>query len=245
MNPLSFAAGVLHRQVRKARYRSLHRRFRDFSMIPASQFVENLFLAERVRSIPGCVVECGVWRGGMSAALATVLGPERSYFLFDSFEGLPPARDLDGEEAIRWQAEKNAPTYHDNCTAGPEFAREAMARSGARKYELVKGWFEQTVPTFCFPGPIALLRLDGDWYDSTMVCLEHLFPQVAPNGLVIVDDYFSWDGCSRAVHDFLSRRSAAERVRSLGETCFVQKQPSAVVPAVSVAVPAAAATGSR
>jgi O-methyltransferase len=223
MNLIPLALSLLSRQRRAARYRALHRRFRAYSMIQTTAFVENLFLAERVKPIPGCVVECGVWRGGMSAALAAVLGPDRSYFLFDSFEGLPPAREIDGESALRWQAEKCGATYHDNCTAGPEFAREAMELSGARNYQLVQGWFEKTVPNFRFPGLIALLRLDADWYDSTMVCLEHLFGQVAPGGLVVLDDYYTWDGCARAVHDYLSRHPGGERIRSLGQTCFLQK----------------------
>ena len=88
------------------------------------------------------------------------------------------------------------------------------------------GWFHETLTTFTLPEPIALLRLDADWYDSTMVCLENLFDRVAPGGLVVLDDYFAWDGCSRALHDFLSRRSAAEKIRSLGETCYLVKLPS-------------------
>lgn len=230
MNPLSLALGILGRQQRKLHYRAVAGRFRDFTMIPRHQFVENLFLAERVRNLAGCVVECGVWRGGMSAGLATVLGPDRAYYLFDSFEGLPPAGQLDGAHATQWQKEGTSPEFHDNCSAGPEFAREAMSRSGARNVQLVQGWFDRTVPGYRFPQPIALLRLDGDWYDSTMVCLEHLFPQVAPYGLIIIDDYFAWDGCARAVHDYLSRHSRRERIRGQAEVCFLQKLPPEEAP---------------
>ena len=49
-----------------------------------------------------------------------------------------------------------------------------------------------------------MLRLDGDWYESTRVCLENLYPHVAPGGIVIVDDYYNWDGCARAVNEFVS-----------------------------------------
>ncbi|MEP6810360.1 MAG: TylF/MycF/NovP-related O-methyltransferase [Chthoniobacterales bacterium] len=194
-------------------------------MIPQEIYVDNLVLAERVAGLRGCVVECGVWRGGMSAGLATVLGPERDYFLFDSFEGLPPAKRIDGEAALKWQSDYASPAYFDNCTAPVSFARRAMELSGVTSFQLVEGWFDDTLVGFVPQEPIVLLRLDGDWYDSTMTCLEALFDYVIPDGLIVVDDYHIWDGCSRAVHDFLSRRSAVERIESLGNICFVKKRP--------------------
>ena len=194
-------------------------------MVRPESYIDNMRIAERLRkaNLQGCVLECGVWRGGMIAGLVTLLGSERDYFLFDSFEGLPPAKQVDGEGALRWQANTGVAEYFDNCSAPPEFASEAMRIAGARSFSLIKGWFNETVPKFKPPSPIALLRLDGDWYESTMVCLVHLFDEVAPGGIVILDDYYTWDGCCRALHDFLSKRSAVERVRSLGNVCFLQK----------------------
>lgn len=211
--------------ISEARLRRVYRKFRPFTMVPPEWYIDNMRLAERVRKaeLQGCVLECGVWRGGMIAGLATLLGSDRDYFLFDSFEGLPPAKQVDGESALRWQANTGAPEHFDNCSAPPEFASEAMRIAGATSFSLVKGWFNETVPKFKPPSPIALLRLDGDWYESTMVCLVHLFDEVAPGGIVILDDYYTWDGCSRALHDFLSKRSAVERVRSLGNVCFLEK----------------------
>jgi O-methyltransferase len=210
-----------------ARFRNIYRSLQTFTMIPKDSYVDNLILARRVRDLPGCVVECGVWRGGMSAGIGKVLGTEREYFLFDSFEGLPPAKEIDGKSALDWQKAKDSPWYHDNCTAGPEFAEQAMKVAGIKSFHLKKGWFDQTLPGFKPPAPIALLRLDGDWYDSTMVCLSHLFDFVAPGGLIVLDDYHFWDGCSRALHDFLSRRSAPERIQSIGAVCFLEKKPPA------------------
>lgn len=205
----------------------IYDRFASFTMIPQPIYLDNLRLAQRVATLPGSVVECGVWRGGMSAGLATVLGPERAYLLFDSFEGLPPAKEIDGEAAVRWQRDTTSPTYYDNCTAPAEFAERAMQSAGIAAPHLIKGWFETTLPGFVPPGPIALLRLDADWYESTMVCLESLFDRVAPGGLIVLDDYYTWDGCSRAVHDFLSRRCAPERIRNLNDTCYLVKaQPA-------------------
>jgi hypothetical protein len=59
---------------------------------------------------------------------------------------------------------------------------------------------------------------------SSMICLESLFDHVAPKGLIVLDDYYAWDGCSRALHDFLSRRTAVERIRNHGEICVVEKR---------------------
>ena len=102
-----------------------------------------------------------------------------------------------------------------------------MRLSGVPNYKLVKGWFENTLPEFDPPAPIAVLRLDGDWYDSTMVALESLFKHLSPDGIVILDDYYAWDGCSRAVHDFLSRHQLAARVTQRYDICVIEpRQPA-------------------
>src|SRR5690348_7511798 len=82
---------------RYVRFLRIHAKYSDLTMIPASTYAKNLMIAENyIRSVPGCVVECGTWRGGMIAGIADVLGAERDYFLFDSFEGLPAAGEIDG-----------------------------------------------------------------------------------------------------------------------------------------------------
>lgn len=215
------------RQLRKRRrFAHTYKQFQNFTMISADAFADNLVLADRVRNVSGCIVECGVWRGGMSAGLASMFGAGREYFLFDSFEGLPPAREIDGRAALKWQQDVDAPNYFDNCSASVEFALEAMGRTEAKAFHLVEGWFEHTLPNFRPPSPIALLRLDADWYESTMVCLKHLFDHLAPGGLLLLDDYYQWDGCSRALHDFLSHRCAVERIRNLNNLCYLQKRAS-------------------
>lgn len=66
--------------------------------------------------------------------------------------------------------------------------------------------------------------MDGDWYKSTYTILDSLFPYVNENGLVIIDDYYHWDGCSRAVHDYLSVNKRAERISSYRGVCFINKR---------------------
>lgn len=187
-------------------------------MIHEAAYVNNLELCARFSAIPGCVVECGVWRGGMIAGMAEVLGAGRQYFLFDSFEGLPPAsEDRDGASAVAWQKNANSPVHYNNCTAAEEEAAAAMKLSGATSFSLVKGWFNETIPRFIPASGIAVLRLDCDWYESTRVCLENLYPHVAPGGVVIIDDYYIWDGCARAVNEFMASFGAPAAVPRLSQ----------------------------
>jgi hypothetical protein len=207
----------------RVRLKKIYSRFREYTMVPDNVYLENLRLAARVLQLEGCVVECGVWKGGMTAGIATVLGGSRRYYLFDSFEGLPEAKVVDGPAAVQWQQDVKSPYYFDNCTASLEEVKTLMNAFEGIEFKIVKGWFETTTKEYSNIEPIALLRLDGDWYDSTMTCLENFFDRVVPGGLIIIDDYFMWDGCSRAVHDFLSKRSAMERIFSQNGVCYIQR----------------------
>lgn len=199
-------------------------RYHDFTMIPRALYLDNLKLVYNFRHVPGCVVECGVWRGGMIAGIASMF-PKRHYYLFDSFEGLPPAQEIDGARALAWQNNPSGESYYDNCRAEMNFAEEAM-KTTAAKFNIVKGWFQQTLPVAEFSDEIAVLRLDADWYDSTYECLKNLYPRVAVGGIIILDDYYTWDGCSRAVHDYLSGNSLPSRIHktSLGTPYVVKKE---------------------
>ncbi len=160
----------------------------------------------------------------MIAGMASLLGKDRSYFLYDSFKGLPPAKEIDGASALAWQQDKDPNNYYDNCTADEADALAAMQKAGIREPKLVKGWFNETLPGTSFTEGIAILRLDADWYDSTMDILQNLFDQVNPNGLILIDDYYTWDGCTRAVHDYLSKNQRTERIRSFGGVGYIVKE---------------------
>jgi len=202
--PSAFVSMLQRRRLRSA-FRRTYRKYAAYTMIHEAKYVDNLELCALYSTIEGCVVECGAWRGGMSAGMTEVLGANRQYFLFDSFEGLPLAREeFDGASAIAWQKNSSSPKYYNNCTAAEAEASSAMKLSGATSFSLVKGWFNETIPRFTPPCEIAVLYLDGDWYDSTRVCLENLYPHVAPGGLIVIDDYYTWDGCARATNEFLA-----------------------------------------
>jgi len=165
--------------------------------------------------IPGALVECGVWNGGSSAMMALAhmfssTTPQRELHLFDSFEGLPePRSDKDGSEAVSYAANRanGSLVSIQECVGALEENRDLLQHSIKYPPELLHyhvGWFENTVPTSAPTMPqIALLRLDGDWYESTRVCLQHLYPHVVRGGVVVVDDYGHWQGCRSAVDEFV------------------------------------------
>jgi O-methyltransferase len=203
--------------------RSLYDKYKGFTMISESTFLANLKLCWAYKDVPGIIIECGVWRGGMIAAISEVLGNQRKYYLFDSFEGLPPVQEIDGEAAKKWQSDTFGTMYHDNCKAEQSYAREAMDLANCYNYHLVKGWFSDTLPSFNSEEQIAILRLDGDWYESTIQCLTALYPKVTSGGVIILDDYYTWDGCSKALHDYLSAHSLPDKIYQIHGNCYLIK----------------------
>jgi len=170
--------------------------------------------------IKGCLVECGVARGGSATLMmlaSRALGGNRNLFLFDSFEGLPEPTEEDG--VLRNPRSKDRAS--DDLTAGhclgtvPE-VRQLLESFGfpMQNIHLVKGWFQNTLPTWkthLGRESIALLRLDGDWYESTKCCLENLYDCVVFGGVVIVDDY-ELVGCKKATDEFLTGRGISPKI---------------------------------
>jgi O-methyltransferase len=201
------------------RFRRLYHKYRQYTMIPEISYADNLRLSANVAAVEGSIVECGTWRGGMIAGIAEILGKQRRYYLCDSFQGLPLAKEIDGDAARAWQADTKGPWYHDNCRASEEDAKAAMLLSGANDYKILRGWFEETLPRFPRE-PIALLRMDADWYDSTKCILENLAHRVVPGGLIVIDDYYTWEGCTLAVNEFAVRNKWQIRQSRFG-VCYV------------------------
>ena len=173
----------------------------------------------------------------MSCGLLATAPGARAFHFLDSFEGMPPVDEIDGNRALEWERDTQGCQYFDNNRADlDEF--EALVRKVARADQdlhIHKGWFAETLPNFPRDCAIAVLRLDGDWYESTMTCLENLYDQVLPGGIIIIDDYQDWDGCTRAVHDFLSARKAVEGIRQtrFGRVYNIVKMPAGdIVPPV-------------
>jgi len=173
-------------------------------------------------SISGALVECGVWKGGSSgmmalAHMASCPRANRELHLFDSFEGLPePRSDKDGAAAVEYAHNRASGALRsiNECVGTLQENRDLLERQLQYPSDLLSyhvGWFENTVPQSAVGiSKIALLRLDGDWYESTRVCLAHLYPQVVTGGVVVIDDYGHHEGCRKAVDEFL--KSLAEPV---------------------------------
>jgi O-methyltransferase len=211
-----------------------------------------LALADSVRhlvscEVPGAVVECGVWRGGSMLAVARTLQEvgqtNRELYLFDTFEGMtsPSAEDVhwSGPSAASLLAnEPNSDTSTLWARATLDQVRTVMESSSypSSRVHLIKGRVEDTVPDRA-PGEIALLRLDTDWYASTKHELVHLYPRLAPNGILIVDDYGCWRGARQATDEYFSEHVPAPllvRIDESGVRLAVKPNiaPTASMPAI-------------
>jgi O-methyltransferase len=162
--------------------------------------------------VPGAIVECGVWRGGnMMAAALTLqhLGVTRPIYLFDTFEGMtaPEGMDVDysGVSArVEFDRLRRRPEKTQWCEASLDEVCANMSATGYRSalIHFVKGPVELTLSDAA-PADIALLRLDTDWYASTLHELQCLYPRVSRRGVVVIDDYGHWEGARRAVDEYL------------------------------------------
>src|SRR5262249_53244417 len=126
------------------------------------------------------------------------------------FEGLPePDAQKDGDVAVEYADERARGTLTSigQCVGPLETNQRLIHETIGYPRALTQyhmGWFQETVPQATDVGPIALLRLDGDWYESTKICLEHLYPRVCSRGIVVIDDYGKWPGCRRALDEYMA-----------------------------------------
>ncbi len=169
--------------------------------------------------VPGDLVETGVWRGGASILMRAVLkaygDTDRCVWLADSFEGLPRANgELWPPDAEDRLADFNAYLGVSLEQVQANFARYGLLDSQVR---FLKGWFRDTLPTAPMDR-IAVLRLDGDMYESTMDTFRALYGKVQPGGYVIVDDYGALANCRAAVDDFRASRGIVETIETVDWT---------------------------
>lgn len=153
------------------------------------------------RGVPGDLIETGVWRGGAVIFMRGILKAHgdttRRVWVADSFEGLPKP------DVERFPEDAGDPHWVYPVAVSLEAVKENFEKYGLLDDQVVflKGWFRDTLPT----APIerlAVLRLDGDMYESTIVALDALYPKVSVGGYVIVDDYGAVEGCRKAVDTY-------------------------------------------
>ena len=165
-------------------------------------------------NIEGDLVECGVWRGGCSIAIARTLeklGSEKKVYLFDTFEGMtePTTFDkkasgnLDAHEKFRKLQKDN---YNEWCYASLEDVKNSFSKYNLLSHaEFIKGDVKKTLKKINnVPQKISLLRLDTDWYESTKIELEILYPLLQSKGVLLIDDYGSWEGARKAVDEYMN-----------------------------------------
>lgn len=163
--------------------------------------------------VPGDLIETGVWRGGACIFMRGILkaygDTDRTVWVADSFDGLPPPDPA-------WPADRND-LHHTNRYLA---VHEAEVQRNFRLYgmwddqvRLLKGWFKDTLPAAPI-NKLAVLRLDGDMYGSTMDALTALYPKVSRGGFVIVDDYFL-EPCREAVRDYRDARGIDDPIENI------------------------------
>ncbi len=176
------------------------------SMLPLARLdhVEDCLRLIASEGIPGDVIECGVWRGGccifMRACLDVLEETGRVVWVADSFRGLPPP-----DESSNPTQDQSLLHLDPLLSVSADQVRANFEKYGPfqGRVEYLEGWFHETL-TRAPLETLALIRLDGDLYSSTMDAFEALYPKLSPGGVAIVDDYHL-PGCRKATNQFLER----------------------------------------
>jgi O-methyltransferase len=162
--------------------------------------------------VPGDFIETGVWRGGSVILMRAILEAhgvtDRAVFVADSFEGLPKP------DADKYPADAGDRHFtYDELAVSIEQVRANFARYGLLdgQVRFLKGWFKDTLKTADI-GKLAIARLDGDMYESTMDAIEVLYPKLQPGGFLIMDDYGAVPACKQATEDYRARHGVREPI---------------------------------
>ena len=154
------------------------------------------------RGIPGDLIETGVWRGGATIFMRGILKAhgvtDRVVWVADSFAGLPPPDHARYPHESKQEFHRMGELVVSLDDVRNNFARYGLLDDQVR---FLKGWFSETLPTAPIE-KLAVMRLDGDMYESTMDALVNLYPKLSPGGFVIIDDYNAVQSCNAAVADF-------------------------------------------
>ncbi len=187
--------------------------------------IEECMRTVLAENVPGDFIETGVWRGGSTIFMRAVLErfdvKDRTVWVADSFEGLP--KPLVAQDRDKPQYDLSECNY---LKVSLEQVRANFDRFGLLddQVKFLKGWFKDTLPIAPIE-QLAVLRLDGDLYESTMDALTSLFHKVSPGGFVIVDDYWSWPNCRAAVDDFRAQHKLKGEIVSIDKSSVYWRVP--------------------
>ena len=180
--------------------------------------LENIEMCVRAivsEGIAGDLMETGVWRGGatifMRGMLKILGNTDKNVWVVDSFQGLP-APELEQDEGINYHLDPMLSVSVETVKRNFEYFDLLDDR-----VQFLQGWFADTMATAPVE-KLALLRLDGDLYKSTMDVLEPMYDKVEPGGFIIIDDYGAIPACKQAVHDFRESRGIREPIETIDWT---------------------------
>ena len=179
-------------------------------------------------NIPGDFVECGVWKGGSSMMIALTLLQKnvnnRKIYMFDTFEGMSAPSDDDvaynGESAASLlSSQKKEKQDSVWCFSPLDEVKNNLTSTNypGELLHFIKGKVEDTLPV-TQPGNIALLRLDTDWYESTKIEMNILYPLLVQNGILIIDDFGHWEGAKKAVLEYFAAQSYMPLLQRIDDT---------------------------
>ena len=170
-------------------------------------------------NIDGIICECGVALGGSSIILANAKNQSRSLELYDSFETMPPPTEKDGVDAHqRFETIKDGKStglkgelYYgyekDLLSKVKENIRSLVPTEKNKNIKYFKGFYEDSLK---INEPVALAHIDCDWYSSVWTCLKEIEPHLSTGGVLIIDDYYHYSGCKKAVDDYFKDKSGYE-----------------------------------
>jgi hypothetical protein len=168
---------------------------------------------------PGLIIEAGTALGGSAIVMACAKSRSRRMKVYDAFSMIPPPSDLDGDDVHRRYAKIasgkasgiGGETYYgyreDLLGEVTNSFKEFDIELREANVELIKGYFDETLH---IDEPVALAHLDSDWYESTLTCLQRIEPNLVPGGRLVIDDYFKWSGCRRAIDEYFDGRPGYE-----------------------------------
>lgn len=176
-----------------------------FTMIGDKRLNNIQFCVENVlkNNIAGDLIETGVWEGGATILMRAILkvngDTNRKVWVADSFQGLPKPNISLYPADVAWQKIGEL-SY---LSVSLDKVKSNFAHFGLLDSQVIflKGWFKDSLPTAPIE-KLAVLRLDGDLYESTIDALIHLYPKLSIGGYIIIDDYGHWPSCAQAINDY-------------------------------------------
>ncbi len=209
-------------------FHELYEKYKSDTMVPPMDAYYSFLAAHYVgnNNIKGCIVECGVYRGGLTMIMAETIEKysnnnlDREYYLLDTFLGMPEPSKEDFKISLAMNNNVNDVIQHTKdkyfsslnnegksswCLGEIEEVKKNINKSGIDidKFFLIEGMVEQTLQNNKIPD-IAILRLDTDFYSSTITELKNLYPKLVKGGVLIIDDYGVWNGSTKATQEYFN-----------------------------------------